>query len=100
MLLLRLSPLIPFNALDYMSGVSSISLKDYSMALVGILPGTILCCYVGASASSIVDGTEKASSDGMRIVAFVVGLIFAFAGTALAAYYSKIELAKVSKSRS
>ena len=42
MLLLRLSPLIPFNALDYISGVTSISLRDYSLALCGILPGTIM----------------------------------------------------------
>jgi uncharacterized membrane protein YdjX (TVP38/TMEM64 family) len=52
MVLLRLSPIIPFNVVNYLAGVSAISLANYCMALVGILPGTILCfntnsCVVG-----------------------------------------------------
>ena len=37
MLLLRLSPLIPYNALDYISGVTSISIVHYSLALLGLV---------------------------------------------------------------
>lgn len=96
MLLLRLSPLIPYNALDYISGVTSISIKHYSMALFGLLPGTITLCYVGATASSMADGTSKASENKLlRTTILVVGLIFAFAGGAVASYYSKIELDKI-----
>lgn len=96
MLLLRLSPLIPYNALDYISGVTSISVKHYSMALLGLLPGAATFCYVGATASSLADGTSKASDDkGLRTAVLVAGLVFAGAGAALASYYSKIELDKI-----
>jgi uncharacterized membrane protein YdjX (TVP38/TMEM64 family) len=93
MLLLRLSPLIPYNALDYISGVTSISIKHYSMALVGLLPGAITLCYVGATASSLADGTSEAK--GLRTAIMVFGIFFAFAGGAVASYYSKIELDKI-----
>ena len=53
MVLLRLSPLIPYTALDYMSGLTSISFWSYALALVAILPGTIAFCFLGATASSI-----------------------------------------------
>ncbi|KAL3940908.1 MAG: hypothetical protein SGARI_000794 [Bacillariaceae sp.] len=52
MVLLRLSPLIPYNALDYMSGVTSLPLKDYSLALIALLPGALMLSFVGASAST------------------------------------------------
>jgi hypothetical protein len=96
MILLRLSPLIPYNALDYISGVTSIPLRDYSLALVGILPGTILFCFVGATASSLADGSLDASGHrGLRLFALTFGLLSAFAGVYTASYYSKQELDKV-----
>jgi uncharacterized membrane protein YdjX (TVP38/TMEM64 family) len=36
--LLRLSPVIPFNAFNYFMGISSVSLKDYVLANFGLLP--------------------------------------------------------------
>jgi hypothetical protein len=96
MILLRLSPLIPYNALDYISGVTSIPLWDYSLALIGILPGTILFCFVGATASSLADGSLDASGHrGLRLFALGFGLVSAFAGAYSASYYSKLELDKV-----
>ena len=96
MLLLRLSPLIPYNALDYISGVTSISVSHYCLALVGLLPGTVTLCYIGATASSLADGTSAASENkGLRTTILVLGLLFAVAGGAVASYYSKIELDKI-----
>jgi len=62
MVLLRLSPLIPFNALDYISGITSISFKDYVIALVAILPGAVVLCFAGASASSLSDRNSSTST--------------------------------------
>lgn len=95
MLLLRLSPLIPFNALDYISGVTSISLRDYALALCGILPGTIMFCMVGATASSLADADSMSGSRTLRIISLVSGLLFAVLGVSAASYYSKSELNKV-----
>lgn len=95
MLLLRLSPLIPFNALDYISGVTSISFRDYALALFAILPGTIMFCMVGATASSLTDTDTSSESQIARRVSLVGGLLFAVVGVSVASYYSKQELDKV-----
>ena len=60
--LLRLSPVIPFNVTNYVGGVTAISFRDYSLALIGILPGTILYCFIGASAGSLVDSEDMTNS--------------------------------------
>lgn len=96
MLLLRLSPLVPYNALDYMSGLTSISVKHYSMALLGLLPGGFTLCYIGATASSLTEGRAAASENPtLRITVLILGVFFAMAGAAVASYYSKIELDKI-----
>jgi uncharacterized membrane protein YdjX (TVP38/TMEM64 family) len=97
MILLRLSPLIPYNALDYMSGVTAIPLWSYTLALIGILPGTIMFCFVGASASSLTDSATSGSKT-VKIVSIVSGVVFAFCGVYAASYYSKLELDRVSLS--
>ena len=96
MILLRLSPLIPFNALDYMSGVTAIPLWAYSLALIGILPGTITFCFVGASASSLADSTHSGNKT-VRIITIIFGVAFAILGVSVASYYSKLELDRVSE---
>jgi SNARE associated Golgi protein len=95
MLLLRLSPLIPYNALDYISGVTSISVAHYCLALIGLLPGAMTLCYIGATASSLADGTKATENSKLRTVVLILGVFFAVAGGALASYYSKIELDKI-----
>merc|ERR1712050_351745 len=49
MLLLRLSPL-PFNVIDYVSGMTSVSLRDYALALFGLIPNACVVSLLGASA--------------------------------------------------
>lgn len=45
--LIRLSPLFPFNATNYALGLTSVRLRDYAVACVGMLPGTLLYVYYG-----------------------------------------------------
>lgn len=47
---LRLIPLFPFNALNFLCGVTSISFKDYILGTsIGIIPGTFIFVYFGES---------------------------------------------------
>jgi len=96
MVLLRLSPLIPYNALDYISGVTSISLRDYTIALLGMLPGIIMLCSIGATASGLSDRTFSTSNTTIKIMTIVSGLLFGGCGVFMASYYSKLELDRVS----
>jgi uncharacterized membrane protein YdjX (TVP38/TMEM64 family) len=51
-LLTRLSPAFPFSLLNLAYGLSDVSLRDYNLGLIGIIPGTILFCALGALAGS------------------------------------------------
>jgi len=46
--LLRLSPVFPFNLLNYALGLTRIGLVDYCVASVGMVPGTVLYVYLGS----------------------------------------------------
>ncbi len=49
-LFLRLVPLFPFNALNFLLGVTQVKFKDYFFGtLVGIIPGTFVFVYFGES---------------------------------------------------
>jgi uncharacterized membrane protein YdjX (TVP38/TMEM64 family) len=46
-LLLRLSPVFPYNLLNYALGLSGIRYRDFLMGSIGMLPGTFLYTYYG-----------------------------------------------------
>ncbi len=52
-LLTRLSPLFPFNLLNYAFGITQVSLQDYVLGSVGMIPGTVLYVYLGSLAGSL-----------------------------------------------
>ncbi|MFN9672787.1 MAG: TVP38/TMEM64 family protein, partial [Microcystis sp.] len=52
-LLTRLSPIFPFNLLNYAYGVTGVSLKDYLLGSAGMIPGTIMYVYIGSLAGSL-----------------------------------------------
>jgi uncharacterized membrane protein YdjX (TVP38/TMEM64 family) len=52
-LLTRLSPVFPFNLLNYAYGLTGVSLKDYVLASIGMIPGTIMYVYIGSLAGSL-----------------------------------------------
>ena len=53
-LLTRLSPLFPFNLLNYAFGLSSVPFRTYVLASwVGMLPGTLMYIYLGSAAQTV-----------------------------------------------
>ncbi len=57
-LLTRLSPAFPFSFLNLAYGLSEVSFKDYTIGLIGILPGTIIFCGLGALAGDLNNFAE------------------------------------------
>ena len=53
--LLRLCPLVPFNAMNYVMGGTSISFKNYVLAYVGTIPIISVNVFIGTTISSISD---------------------------------------------
>lgn len=76
-LLTRLSPIFPFNLLNYAYGLTKVSFKDYVLGTLGILPGTIMFVYVGSLAQNLATiGAEGVETPGgvqwaIRIIGFV-----------------------------
>jgi uncharacterized membrane protein YdjX (TVP38/TMEM64 family) len=51
--LLRLSPVFPFNMLNYTLGVTKVSFLDFFVASAGMLPGSLLYVYYGRVAGDV-----------------------------------------------
>ncbi len=72
-LLLRLSPIFPFNLLNYALGLTKIPLKSYLFASIGMLPGAVLYTYSGliiGDVARLAGGTDP--ERGMAYYAVVV----------------------------
>ncbi len=77
----RLIPVFPFRGLNYGFGTTTVSLKDFSIGtFVGILPGTAVFSYLGASLTSL-DGVHILSAIGITLV--FSGLVYYYQQRAL-----------------
>lgn len=54
MIYLRLIPIFPFNGVNYLSGITKVKYRDYTLAsFLGMLPGTALYVYLSYTAADI-----------------------------------------------
>jgi uncharacterized membrane protein YdjX (TVP38/TMEM64 family) len=75
-LLTRLSPVLPFNLLNYAFGLTSVPFQKYIVASwIGMLPGTIMYVYLGSAANSLAAllSGDQPQSSGQQIL-FALGL--------------------------
>lgn len=61
--LLRLSPVFPFNLLNYGLGLTRVRFADYAIASLGMIPGTILYVYYGKIAGDVATLAGGAAVD-------------------------------------
>ncbi|MDA0322557.1 MAG: TVP38/TMEM64 family protein [Verrucomicrobia bacterium] len=74
--LTRLSPIFPFNLLNYAYGLTRVSLRDYVLASwIGMIPGTVMYVYIGSLAKDLATvGGERTRSTGEWTL-YIVGLL-------------------------
>lgn len=61
--LVRLSPVFPFNFLNYAFGLTQVRFRDYLLASwIGMLPATVLYVYIGSLAGSLASVSSGAGS--------------------------------------
>ena len=89
-LLTRLSPIFPFNLLNYGLGVTGVSLKDYVLGSVGMIPGTIMYVYIGSLAGSIATIDGGTQPDANPIAQWAIRIIGFIATVAVTLYVTKI----------
>lgn len=76
-LLLRLSPVVPYNALNYALSLTGVSLGEYVLASwLGMLPGTVLYVWLGAGARSLAAvATGTSDRGGAWFALFTAGIL-------------------------
>ena len=75
LLVLRLIPLVPFNALNFGSGLTALKWRDYGIATaIGILPGTLVYTFF---ADALVQGWTEASATARTRLWIAAGLFLA-----------------------
>jgi len=83
-MLLRLSPVFPFNTLNYVLGLTGVRFIDYVLASwIGMIPGTVMYVYIGSAAgslASISSGLERQRSV-VEWMIYAIGLMAAVAVT-------------------
>jgi uncharacterized membrane protein YdjX (TVP38/TMEM64 family) len=85
--LARLSPIFPFSILNYFYGLNNIKFRDFTLGLIGIIPGTFLYCSIGSLAKSLQELKNVQSPDNLYMT--IIGVV----STSLVVYF----LAKYSK---
>ena len=83
--LLRLSPAFPFSLMNYALGLTRISFRDYLLASVGMLPGTVLYVYYGKLVGDVaaLAGGAAPERDASYYVVLGLGLVATIAVTAI-----------------
>jgi uncharacterized membrane protein YdjX (TVP38/TMEM64 family) len=79
--LLRLSPVFPFNVLNYALGLTGVRLRDYVLgSFIGMLPGTFLYIYIGSLVGDLAalthgDATASAARQALSLIGLAATVI-------------------------
>lgn len=88
-LLTRLSPAFPFVLLNYALGVTQVSLRDYLLGFIGMIPGTLMYVYMGSMAHDLAligSGDQPINP----IAQWVIRIIGFVATVAVTVYVTKV----------
>eukprot|EP00903_Cladosiphon_okamuranus_P019689 g18093.t1 len=95
MILLRLSPLVPFSGFNFIAGLTKVSLRDYLLGCLGIVPGTLAFVYIGASTAGTMN-EEEAMRNGadrttclIRMITLIVGAVAAVLAIVAVTIYAR-----------
>lgn len=105
-LLLRLSPVVPFNVFNFIMGSTSCTLKNYFMAtVIGIIPGSTAFVFIGALVGAAAFDSSSDDSDGsfvdlsaceddpkeatVRLIVLIVGALASVLAVVLISVYAR-----------
>jgi uncharacterized membrane protein YdjX (TVP38/TMEM64 family) len=81
--LLRLSPVMPFNFLNYALGLTTITLLDFTISSIGMMPGTLVYAYFGkvAGEALVLAGQAQVAHNASYYGALIAGLVATIGAT-------------------
>jgi uncharacterized membrane protein YdjX (TVP38/TMEM64 family) len=85
--LLRLSPIAPFNFLNYALGLTTLSVSDFLLASLGMIPSTLVYSYAGkiAKEALAVAGKAQPPRQASYYAVLIAGLAATVAATTVVA---------------
>lgn len=92
MLLLRLCPLIPFHALNYIGGITAVRWEAFTASMIGMLPIQILTVTIGATTESLVNSSGTEDQQLIHTVLVCSGLAFTIIAFCIILYMARKEL--------
>lgn len=96
-LLTRLSPLFPFNVLNYLFSITRVRTRDYLLgSWIGMMPGTIMYVYIGSAVKSLtqlVGGEAPAAGGWQKTAMFILGGVATIAVTVYVTIVAKRAMA-------
>ena len=94
--LMRMTPIMPYNVLNYFLGVTSMKMRDFNLGALGMIPLTAINVYIGVQLDSINDIITGAYNLGpWQPVLITVGCVLVVLITSILASYSNDELHKL-----
>ena len=87
MFLLRLSPLVPYNVLNYALALSGVRYADFALALIGMIPAIVMYTYYGrvvGDVAALAAGVAPPRGPGYYTL-LAVGLVAIVASTMMIA---------------
>ena len=90
--LTRLSPVFPFNLLNYAFGVTQVSLKDYFLGSFGMIPGSVMYVYFGSLVydCALIGTTIQPTTPQAEAVKWVMRIVGLIATVTVTVYIAQI----------
>ena len=97
--LMRMTPIMPYNVMNYMMGVTSLKMRDFNLGCLGMFPLTAINVYIGVqldSVNDIIKGTYNLGP--WQPVLITLGGVMITLITSLLVSFSNDELNKILQS--
>ncbi|NES65872.1 MAG: TVP38/TMEM64 family protein [Okeania sp. SIO2D1] len=90
--LTRLCPLFPFNLLNYAFGVMQVSLKDYILGSLGMIPGTVMYVYIGSIVGDItlIGTSQQPTNSTVELTKWIINIVGLIATVAITIYLTRL----------
>ena len=94
--LTRLSPVFPYNLLNYVFGLTKITLGDFiGASLVGMIPGTLMYVYLGTLAGNFAGLNDRAQPySSLEVFLYCLGFLSTVSVTIIVARIARKSLRK------
>jgi uncharacterized membrane protein YdjX (TVP38/TMEM64 family) len=88
--LTRLSPVFPFVLLNYALGLTQVSLLDYVIGCLGMIPGTVMYVYLGSLAGNLATIGQSPDLPEVQRVQWVLRIVGLVATIVVSLYIARI----------